>query len=364
MSVRDPSGKYVSYNRAEGTLRNRIPHAYVNVSFNVDVVVVPILPGSGGRFHLTVSQVPSTARGGVVFLGREASQGLHLTEALRSGVRRFSFELFVPGLPVSPPPLLLPPRLADSTTVAILLAVAAGGRGGTLPATPTLTVSTTANGSAFMSFVTSLSDAFGRGRPLFLDRLVGLNHRLVVEAIDQVFRESLQGLASSSFDLRQSVAAPLRTVLKPFGDVGLQMPTVYWQGFVNGLRESGLSIMRVVGNHLSVQLRGENSRLAPPQLGGVETPRPTPIEGREELSPMDEGDADVLLPMAAEDELMDDNRSDRPFWNPTPHEADALADVSTAFLLVAGVCQARWTDRHATSQAARQKPLGLHATDS
>jgi hypothetical protein len=88
----DPSGNDVNYDLGSGQLNNNIDGSFVAVNGNVEaiVVAVPSLTGSAG-FTLDVSDVPATARGGVVLLGADSDQTLALTDGLRSGTTTFTF---------------------------------------------------------------------------------------------------------------------------------------------------------------------------------------------------------------------------------------------------------------------------------
>jgi hypothetical protein len=88
----DPSGNDVTYDPSSGQLTNNIDGSSVAVNGNVEVIVVavPSLSGSAG-FTLNVSDVPATARGGVVLLGADSDQTLALTDGLRGGTTTFTF---------------------------------------------------------------------------------------------------------------------------------------------------------------------------------------------------------------------------------------------------------------------------------
>jgi len=83
----DPRSERVLNNLEGGKFSNPISNAFVSVTGNVEVLVIPTL---GGRFVLNVSNVPKTARGGAVILGMD-NQVVQLTDAFRAGTRRFEF---------------------------------------------------------------------------------------------------------------------------------------------------------------------------------------------------------------------------------------------------------------------------------
>jgi hypothetical protein len=90
LGVTDPSGMHADYNQGTGALNNGLMGGYVNVGGNIDVVV---LPASSGQVGLQVSDVPATARGGLVFLGPQGNTQQSLTGALRAGTTSFTFTL-------------------------------------------------------------------------------------------------------------------------------------------------------------------------------------------------------------------------------------------------------------------------------
>jgi hypothetical protein len=90
LDVTDPSGMHADYNQGTGALSNGLMGGYVNVGGNIDVVV---LPASSGQVGLQVSDVPATARGGLVFLGPQGNTQQPLTGALRAGTTSFTFTL-------------------------------------------------------------------------------------------------------------------------------------------------------------------------------------------------------------------------------------------------------------------------------
>jgi hypothetical protein len=90
LDVTDPSGMHADYNQGTGALSNGTGGGYVNVGGNIDVVV---LPASSSQVGLQVSDVPATARGGLVFLGPQGNTQQSLTDPLRAGTTSFTFTL-------------------------------------------------------------------------------------------------------------------------------------------------------------------------------------------------------------------------------------------------------------------------------
>ena len=80
----DPGGSTASYNLANDSYSNNLSSAYVNVAGNVEVIVIPNPPPTG-TYNLTVSNVPPTARGGVVTLGTQQNTTQSLTQHCNPG---------------------------------------------------------------------------------------------------------------------------------------------------------------------------------------------------------------------------------------------------------------------------------------
>jgi hypothetical protein len=90
LGLTSPDGGAVVYDQQDNTLEDTIPDGYVNVVGNIEVIV---LTGTSGQVTLQVSNVPPTARGGVVMLGQDQDQAMGLTDDLRNGDTTFNFSL-------------------------------------------------------------------------------------------------------------------------------------------------------------------------------------------------------------------------------------------------------------------------------
>jgi hypothetical protein len=90
LALTGPGGDSVVYDQQDNTLDNNIQDGYVDVVGNIEVIV---LTGPGGQVTLQVSNVPPTARGGVVMLGPDQDQTMGLTDDLRNGTTTFDFSL-------------------------------------------------------------------------------------------------------------------------------------------------------------------------------------------------------------------------------------------------------------------------------
>jgi hypothetical protein len=102
----DPSGDSVSYNENNNQLNNGIGDSFVSVVGNIEVIVAAAASGAGPaaaigpadspstNYTLTVSDVPATARGGVVLLGQSGDKTMSLTDGLRAGQTTFTLPGF------------------------------------------------------------------------------------------------------------------------------------------------------------------------------------------------------------------------------------------------------------------------------
>jgi hypothetical protein len=90
LALSGPGGDQVVYNPQDNSLSNTFPGGYVDVVGNIEVIVIDVITG---QFLLQVSNVPATARGGMVFLGLTQDQVDSFTNALQSGTTTFPFSL-------------------------------------------------------------------------------------------------------------------------------------------------------------------------------------------------------------------------------------------------------------------------------
>ena len=93
INVLDPDGGGLDYSLGTDSLVDTTGNLYINVSGNIEIIVVLSPPVSTAPILLTVADVPPTARGGAVILGPDGSQSLSLTGDLRTGVTQFT----IPG---------------------------------------------------------------------------------------------------------------------------------------------------------------------------------------------------------------------------------------------------------------------------
>jgi len=65
---------------------------YVEVGGNVEIILCAVIDTVTALFNLNVSNVPETARGGVILIGPNAEASQNLTNDLRSGVTNFRIQ--------------------------------------------------------------------------------------------------------------------------------------------------------------------------------------------------------------------------------------------------------------------------------
>src|SRR5205823_11806391 len=70
------------------SLVNTFRQGYVNVTGNLEVIVVAFFSATE-TFRLSVTDVPSTVRGGVLYFGADHNEVRPLTAELRSGTTEF-----------------------------------------------------------------------------------------------------------------------------------------------------------------------------------------------------------------------------------------------------------------------------------
>jgi hypothetical protein len=140
----DPSGQRVVYSLQDNSFRNTIAQGFVSVAGNVEVLVLPFVPTGVQSYLLAVADVPATARGGAVYLGRDGSAVQDLTAGLRGGTTQFQFS-FGQAAVQSQQPLAAPnpspatvPSAADTEAPAAPVATAGSAPLDGTPTGPTL----------------------------------------------------------------------------------------------------------------------------------------------------------------------------------------------------------------------------------
>jgi hypothetical protein len=85
----DSRGSRVVYNQQDSSFVNTISQAYVNVTGNLEVIVLPFVATTTETFRLLVSNVPASARGGAVYFGVDGNVLRPLTADLRNSTTEF-----------------------------------------------------------------------------------------------------------------------------------------------------------------------------------------------------------------------------------------------------------------------------------
>lgn len=149
ISLVDPGGNSFVYDLRSNFVASTLPNTFVEVGGNVEIVV---LPYPTGAYHLNLAQVTVASRGGFVYFGKEGTDVVSFTEALRSqalnttfGVGPFSmaintvadvFRQFPANTPPLMSPSLTPPVATPGATPDHVRAVTFRGDAGATSASP------------------------------------------------------------------------------------------------------------------------------------------------------------------------------------------------------------------------------------
>jgi hypothetical protein len=87
ISVIDPDGDGIVFDPDEDELDNDIDGGSVDVTGNIDVIVIA---DADGEYALDLSSLGATARGGVVILKQDGNQTMELTDEIRAGETSFT----------------------------------------------------------------------------------------------------------------------------------------------------------------------------------------------------------------------------------------------------------------------------------
>ena len=79
----------LNYDLGTGGFVNNLRSCYAEVGGNFEIIVCAVLDPLQALFQLSVSNVPATARGGLVLIGDDGESTRSLTDDLRSGVKEF-----------------------------------------------------------------------------------------------------------------------------------------------------------------------------------------------------------------------------------------------------------------------------------
>ena len=111
----DAGGSRVVYDQQNSSFANTIGQAYVNVTGNLEVIVVPFAASATETLHLRVADVAATVRGGVLYFGADGNQVRPLTADLRGGTTDFLLSFgstLLSPIPSTPLSALVPDRPA------------------------------------------------------------------------------------------------------------------------------------------------------------------------------------------------------------------------------------------------------------
>jgi hypothetical protein len=351
-SLIDPQNKRLQYSLGEGKLGNQISGAYVNISSNVELVVLPLFRGSGGRYLLNVGEIAATARGSVILLASSGNQVLPLTPDLREGMRDFVVDVLAQaGLATSAPGQVVS-RGQGSLPAAPSALAPAESPGESRSLTDSTLLATLAR--ILASDSQNQAIALSGTTPIFLSALVGLVGRpaelaspspsVTIDSgssTDAAFPAGwlpdaarlLRALQRGISKDLQLMAAGARTVLwAPFGALGLQPDVGYWQDVAQSVLQFGISTTKAIAAAL-----GSMPRSAQPNPAAM--PSPAPIPDKEEPPASDEIPLEGV-PLDSVPEGID-------------------GSLATA-LVAASVCQAAGIGRPVGGQVVRRSRRGLH----
>jgi hypothetical protein len=85
----DSQNSRVIFNQQDNSFVNTLNRAYVNVTGNLELIVVPFFANTIETARLSVADVASTVRGGVVYFGAQGNAVRQLTADLRAGTTDF-----------------------------------------------------------------------------------------------------------------------------------------------------------------------------------------------------------------------------------------------------------------------------------
>jgi hypothetical protein len=333
----DPANKHAVYDLKTNTVKNQQSRTFVEVSGNIEVLV---LADVAGTFHLNVADVPPTARGGALVFSQLGDQTFAFTDFLREGKDSFIIDIanvmnpIPPGVkPPVPKPGVNPPdtptqpnALAEAlligiTTTPIVLSnvsaeAAAGSLGGSL-------------GSIIGALSTAVGAATGSGaganaatvEQFFRDFTNGVGDGLNMLANE--VGNSGQLLAESGLRAVQAPAQAILSALEAVGMPDISLPTVPLQEIGSEILKAIIPSVKAVGGAARKMPNGQ--KIQNPSTGTQTPPK-------QQTVPMPEDDE--LMP--EEDEVLAAPPLDQ------AQEQDAL--LATAVLL-AGLCYGSNRDR-------------------
>jgi hypothetical protein len=333
IDVKAPQGQRASYSAQTSSVSNNLGQTYVNVSGNVELVV---MANVSGTFQFGVGDVPANARGGAVVLSDATSQVLSFTDALRAGDSTFTVaaavEAGTAGAPASgttvasattaasaeAPAAVAPAPITAALLTTILLTgvpenagtpgAATGAGGGASAGTPVTVALSGGGGGIDASWSSSLSEFRG--------------------AVDHVFQNWAPGLSAMAKDAWQLVAGSvLRVAGDAAGEAVSALPILGLGPMAASERKLQDALTNLIGSGISAA-GGFAKKLAAP---GPKPPTGTPA-----------GDTKPQAPPPREDES-DEDPEQGPVPDQTRGEAPPPADpqqTSTYWGLVAALAGA------------------------
>jgi hypothetical protein len=358
LDVKSPQGQRASYSLQKNQVSNNLDRTFVDVSRNVEVVV---MANEAGTFKLNVADVPAAARGGAVVLGATTSQLLAFTDGLREG--QTSFVIQVPEAVSSTAETLantavsvasaafgqgtviqavetsaasVTRQTATALVVAFLTGVPANTGPAVVPTAPAEALVPAAGPAADLASVAAGAAAGGGDeRP----PAPGAGLRAVIDEVLQHWLPTLtattgadaQLLVGTVGDIAALVASEAAQVLPTLGLPDLTPPDMHWDGLVEGLIRSGMAAAATVG-----KWRGPRAQAPTPAGGAVRdaaaAPQtPAPMEEEQEEMPLP---PEVRLPA-------------NPLLKPEVY--------GTLLLFLAGAYQAGWRDATAAAERKRTR---------
>jgi hypothetical protein len=278
----DPRGERTVFNLQDNSFLNTFSQGFVSVAANVETLVFPLLPGSVQNYLLAVANVPATARGSAVYLGRDGNQVVPLTADLRAGTTQFRFSFgqaaASPLLPPAPIQGSAPDAASPEAPPAPLGTSAPGGPpSGPTPSPAAVVFSLGAR--AQTAPVTAIAPRLGPRVPAAPPG-PGAAPSPAVEANLVAEVANSGGSASPPSPdpldvLAQGVRSLLGEVGRPFRGVAARLRT-WFRGLDAGLRGllKALDVRAPAGNNPAAAAQPEPDDLAPPDLPEEETELP------------------------------------------------------------------------------------------
>jgi hypothetical protein len=355
IDVKAPQGQRTSYNLTNNQVSSNQTDTYVNVSGNVEVVV---MANASGTFQFGVGDVPAEARGGAVVLSETTSQILSFTDAIRAGDSAFTVEVAsaggtaggpgsgTTGVGGGPTAATAEAQTAAASALtaetALLVTILLTGVPG--ESAPSGSATGAGAGPAAVGPATSLAGVNGSidlGGPSSLSELRG--------AVDHVFQDWAPGLSVMAKDAWQMVSTFVRRVGGDAADeVASALPIPGLGPMAAGDRKWQDALSNLIGSGISAA-EGFARKLA--------SPSPKPPVG----APAGEPRPQAPLPRDDEGEETPDQGR---FPEETRGEVRPPADAQQAgapwglVLVLAGACHAGW--RKATpagrERRKRQRP--------